>query len=134
MPLIEANEPFIKEYQRSDFPLRKNTCKQNTATMGENRENKRSKFELTEQMLVIVDKDWSRTYVATIQTIEANEGTLKYAAKCTLKNASIVGIASDKNQLSTNMDELATIVEDRFYSEETLPGAFKVAGLNAIPN
>ena len=34
--------------------------------MSENKDNKKSKFELAEQMMVIVNKDWSRTYIASI--------------------------------------------------------------------
>jgi hypothetical protein len=101
--------------------------------MSENRENKKSKFEITEHMLVIVNKDWNRTYVATIQILNSDEGIRNYSAKCELKNSSIVGMAGDKNQLSTNMDEMATIIEDCISGET--PGETPViAGTNCCLN
>ena len=75
--------------------------------------NKKWKFEVTEQMLVIVNRDWSRTYVASIHTQLSHDGDKIYSAKCDLRNSSIVCFASDKNQLSNKMDELATLIEDR---------------------
>jgi len=87
--------------------------------MGENRENKNPKFRIREQMLVIVNKDWHRTYVASIHTIKGHDGRKKYSAKCKLKESSIVGIAYDKDQLSRCMDELATIIEE--YTSRKLP-------------
>ena len=101
--------------------------------MSEHRDNKRSKFEITEQMLVIVNKDWTRTYVASIQILDADQDIKKYSAKCKLKNSSIVGIARDKNQLSTNMDEMATIIEDCI-SGEPPAGTPTVAGLSYCLN
>jgi hypothetical protein len=97
------------------------------------KQNKKSKFELTEQMLVIVNKDWSRTYVASIRTIEAEEGIKRFSAKCELKYSSIVTIASDKNQLSTNMDEMATIIEDCVSGENPVDTPV-IAGTNCCLN
>lgn len=101
--------------------------------MSENKQNKKSKFELNEQMLVIVNKDWSRTYVASIKLINAREGLRKYFAKCEMKNSSIVCTARDKNQLSTYMDELATIIED-CVSGETLAESPVIAGIKFVLN
>ena len=101
--------------------------------MGEKKDNKRSKLGLSEKILVIVNKDWSRTYVATIQAINAEKGPEKYAAKCDMKHSSIIGSASNKNQLSTNMDEMATIVEDCIpvNTDSVNP---KIAGISYCPN
>ena len=87
--------------------------------MSGNMEYKKPKFRMREQILVIVNKDWHRTYVASIQTINVPDGTKRYSAKCKLKESSIVGIANDKDQLSRCMDELATIIEE--YTSRKLP-------------
>ena len=101
--------------------------------MSENKDNKRSKFELAEQMMVIVNKDWSRTYIAAIQIINTIEGNKKFSGKCDLKNSSIISTACNKNQLSTYMDEMATIVED-FISTENPSETPVIAGTNCCLN
>ena len=87
--------------------------------MGENMKNNKSKFRIKEKMLVFVNNDWHRHYVASIHTINASDGTKKYSAKCELKDSSIVGTAKNKIQLSMYMDELATIIEE--YTSPKLP-------------
>lgn len=101
--------------------------------MGERKENKKSKFGISEKMLVIVNKDWSRTYVATIQAINAEEGSQKFSAKCDMKNSSIIGSATNKNQLSNNMDEMATIIEDCIL-DDTPARTPKIAGISYCLN
>ena len=101
--------------------------------MSEHSDNKRSKFEITEQMLVIVNKDWTRTYVASIQILDTDQYNRKYSAKCKLKNTEIVSLARNKSQLSNNMDEMATIIEDCI-SGEIPAGTPTIAGLNYCLN
>jgi hypothetical protein len=102
--------------------------------MGENKENKKSRFKFTESMLVMVNRDFNRSYAAIIRLVDPTKSMRNFTAKCKLRNSTIISSASDKTCLSTNMDELATIVEDRFFSGDTPPGSFKVAGLISIPN
>ncbi len=87
--------------------------------MGENRENKNPNFKFRDKMLVIVNKDWHRIYVASIHTIKGHDERKKYSAKCKLKESSIMCNANDKDQLSRCMDELATIIEE--YTSRNLP-------------
>lgn len=87
--------------------------------MRENKFNKKSKFELAEQMMVIVNRDWSRTYIASIKITATDKGTRKFSGKCDLRNNSIISAADNKSQLSTCMDEMATLIEDRI--SKTLP-------------
>lgn len=93
------------------------------------KKDKGSEPKSTEKMLVIVDKDWSRTYAATVNTFISKEEGNTYSAKCEIKNASIISAAESKYRLSENMDELATIIEDRL-SREIPSGTTRVAGLN----
>ena len=81
--------------------------------MSENKFNKKSRFELAEQMMVIVNRDWSRTYIASIQITATKDGKKNFSGKCDLRNSSIISTASNKSQLSTYMDEMATLIEDR---------------------
>lgn len=94
-------------------------CIQNTNTMGENMENKKSKFRIKEKMLVFVNNDWHRSYVASINRIDTSDGSITYSAKCKMKDSSIVSTAINKTQLSMRMDELATIIEE--YTSPKLP-------------
>ena len=87
--------------------------------MGENMENKKSKFRIKERMLVFVNNDWHRSYVANINRINTSDGSIMYSAKCRMKDSSIISTAKDKTQLSMRMDELATIIEE--YTSPKLP-------------
>jgi len=87
--------------------------------MGENMENNKSKFRIREKMLVFVNNDWHRTYVASIHTINQSDGTKMYSAKCKMKDSYIVGTAKNKIRLSMCMDDLATIIEE--YTSPKLP-------------
>lgn len=97
--------------------------------MDKNRNDKESKSRIQEKMLVIVNRDWSRTYAATVNTFSSEGGDDSYSARCDMKNTSIISAAENKFRLSENMDELATIIEDRM-SRETPKGTTEVAGLN----
>ena len=81
---------------------------------------------LTDGMMVIVNKDWSRTYAASIRTVKS-ENCHEWVGICKMKKENIVSAASDKYALSTNMDELATIIEDRI-SKEIPAGTPVIAG------
>jgi hypothetical protein len=94
-------------------------CIQNTNIMGENMENKKSKFRIKEKMLVFVNNDWHRSYVASINRMIKSDGTIIYSAKCKMKDFSIVSAAKNKTQLSMRMDELATVIEE--YTSPKLP-------------
>lgn len=101
--------------------------------MSDQKDNRKSKFELTDQMIVIVNRDWSRTYIASVQITKTALGNKKYSAKCDLKNLSIVCSALNKTRLSMQMDEMATIIEDCFSGE--LPAEIPViAGTNCCLN
>ncbi len=108
-------------------------CISNVEIMSENKFNRKSKFELAEQMMVIVNRDWSRTYVASVQITNSREGFRTFSAKCDLKNSSIVSTASNKSQLSTYMDEMATLIEDRI-SKEIPAETPVIAGTNCCLN
>jgi hypothetical protein len=101
--------------------------------MSKNMNSKKSRPDLTDVMMVIVNREWWRAYVASIKIVNTEKGIKKYAAKCELKNTAIISSAYDKSQLSTNMDELATISEDRI-SREIPAGTPVIAGANYFLN
>jgi hypothetical protein len=82
-------------------------------------ENSRQNSRLRDKMLVFVNNDWHRSYVASINTISMPDGTKMYSAKCKMKDSSIVGTAENKLRLSMCMDDLATIIEE--YTSPNLP-------------
>lgn len=101
--------------------------------MGNNMENKRHRSGLKEQMLVIVNQDWTRAYVASIDTMKTDDLRIHYTAKCKLENAVIVSTAKNKDKLSQCMNELATLSEDYILGESPA-GTFLIAGINWCPN
>lgn len=80
--------------------------------MGEDMLNRNPKFGIRERMLVIVNNDWHRTYVASVKSIKEVDGKTTYSATCKMKESTIVGIAKSKTEMSPCMDELATIIEE----------------------
>lgn len=87
--------------------------------MGSDMENNKPNSELRDKMLVFVNNDWHRTYVASIHTINLPDGTKLFSAKCKMRDFSIVGTAKNKLRLSMYMDDLATIIEE--YTSPKLP-------------
>ena len=82
--------------------------------------------ELTDGILVVVNRDWRRTYAATIKTIKS-KGNNEWIGTCQMKKEIIVSTADDKYDLSIKLDELATIIEDRI-SKEIPAGTPIIAG------
>lgn len=95
--------------------------------METNQDRNNSKYELTERMLVIVNRDWSRTYAASVRRVKEEEGIRYLSARCRLRKSSIISAAANKDMLSSNMDELATIIEDRI-SEISSHHTLTIAG------
>lgn len=88
--------------------------------MGEYKGNKNQRYHFKERMMVVVNRDWSRTYVASINTFYEPDGAKTFSAKCRLKDVAIVSDKkSDLEELSINMNELATIIEE--YTSRKLP-------------
>ncbi|MBN2524314.1 MAG: hypothetical protein JXB24_13665 [Bacteroidales bacterium] len=101
--------------------------------MCDNMENKKRRSGLKEQMLVIVNMDWNRAYVASINALRKHNDKIQYSAKCKLTDSFIVGIARNKKQLSKCMNDMATLVEE--YMPGKLPAdTYLIAGTNWIPN
>ena len=82
-------------------------------------ENKKPDFRIKEKMLVVVNHDWDRTYIASIHPRREQDGRKKYAATCEMNGYSIISVAENKPRLSMGMDELATIIEE--YTSTKLP-------------
>lgn len=93
--------------------------------MGENMENNRPRYGVSERILVIVNKDWFRTYMAFVSIFKDADGRKKYTATCKLKDSTIVGIADSNDEMSDRMDELATIIEE--YTSPKLPTGVKLS-------
>ncbi len=87
--------------------------------MAENMENKKPRHRINDRMLVIVNNDWTRNYSASIHSINRPDGKKEYSAKCKLKDCIALCKATDKNELSRRMDQLATVIEE--YTSRKLP-------------
>jgi hypothetical protein len=100
--------------------------------MSDLNDNNKTGKNLTSGLLVVVNRDWRRTYAASIRSVESGVSS-KWVATCRLKKEIILSTATDKYDLSLKMDELATIIEDRM-SKEVPIGTPRIAGTHYFLN
>lgn len=87
--------------------------------MGEQWKFEHSDFGSRDELLVVVNHDYRRTYRAFMQSIFEADGTIRHTAVCQMKGITIVGVSSRRSRLSDRMNELATVIEE--YTSPKLP-------------